>query len=595
MFLASLCLAALPVLFQDPRTAPTLPEGRTLAWIHIPDVQGLRGALPRLPLLCVTDQPGWNTILEGVLGQQLLRERSDTWDQIFLPFDRGMDFVLLKSEGATYGFENLILGQASKASLLRQQRSHLESLFQAGSEPRQELVYKSGVAQDTPARYGWYQHRRPVELARGIPALALGRSDLCILQAGRRTVLRVAASYGKEVIPDPPLADMAGLIGLAGRKGRSRLGQELGESRKGLLLSTGFELAPLLQALVGDAYPAATVPVKRILTTLQEDQGSLVERILFVEGEKRGEPPLRFRSPSKGLRALVDVASEDCVAAVRIGLDLFEFTDGLPGLLNDEVLAALIPGLTRGSQVDVELCLQGSIKGTTSPQPMILISGSSGKLDAKKALHILSRLIRGAMAPKQEVIEPRSYVRQSGIYYIKFVDYGEEYTDSLILRIALGGGYLSLGMLGDRVAITTNPKTLRMAQKKLASGKTLGSRVPTLRNLPWTDGTLGQGFIDYRALSTRFGALTEMLTESLLPWIALLPQAGNVTVQISGLKTGLLPSLTQDFPLQTFEILDHRKGLEIVSRGGGLFSLSQWALACEGLFCLARIHALSRF
>lgn len=595
MLLAALCLATLPSVFQDPRTPETWPADRTLAWMHIPDVALLRGAIPRMPLLRVPDRPGWGTLLEGILGQEGLENRSGEWDKLLLPFDRGIDFVVLKSEGEGFGIENLVMGHASKASRLLAQRRELESLFMVGDRARQELIHEVGVAQDTPARYSWFRHRSPVQLAIGIPAVAVGRSDLCVLQAGRSTVLRVTGSFDATEVSKPPIAEMAGLVGLSGRKGRCRFGTELGEDRKGLLLSLGLEIPPWIRTATDGAIDPRSVPVQRLLVTLEEDGGELVERIRWVAGE--GDGWSWFRPPQEGLESLLRIVSEDCVAAVRVGIDLSEVGDEQKffGFLNKEVLKILVSDMEDSPCVDVELCLVGAVNGTTSPQPMILIKGVDGKLDSKAALQRISERLRDTLAPEAEVLVPKPYVRKSGIHYIKFVDYWDEYSGGLLARLLLGGGYLSIGKLGDRVAITCNPKTLRMAQRKLAQGKTLAGRVPALTRQESTEGALGQGFLDYQGLATRFGALAEFATQTFVPLLAFLPQGGNVQMQVTGLKSRLLPALAQEFPLQTFEVLRCKRGAEVVSRGGGLFSPSQWALACEAIFCLARIDALSRF
>lgn len=606
MLLTELCLSFLPALFpvQDPRTPATLPAERTLGWIHVPDVARLRRALPRLPLLRVNQESGWSTLLEGFLGQQQLIERSRDWDRIFLPFDRGLDFVLLRSPGAAFGFENLILGQASRAVLLKKQDEDLRSLFFAGQKPRAELFYRQGTVEDTPARYDWYRHREPVELASGIPALAVGRSDLCVVRAGRRTVLRVAGSFDETVIQDPPLADMAGLVGLLGRKGRKSFGQELGEERKGLLLSTGIEIRPWLGMIFEGAFPERSLPLQRLLTTLCEEQGAFVEHIHFITGSAHtskgadGSSPSWLRKPGRDFATLPEVVSENCVAAVRFGMDLAAVRKQGPRSSVRQILGSLFPEQQDDkveSHLDVEICLLGAIQGTTAPQPLILISGAPGEFDSQAAMRRLSTWIRDRMSPEHAVLEPRPYVSSSGIHYIKFVDYREEYIDGLWARILLGGGYVSLGKLGDRIAIAANPKTLRMAQKKLAQGRTLAQRNPAVAALRFPGEALGQGFVDFQALSGRWGALAEQAAEFVAPLGVLLAQGGTIQQQITGLKTGLLPSLTQAFPLQTFEILARPDGFEVVSRGGGLFSPTQWALTCEGLFVLARIHALSRF
>jgi len=610
MMLTELCLSFLPALFpvQDPRTPATLPAERTLGWIHVPDLARLRRALPRLPLLRVNQESGWSTLLEGFLGQQQLIERSRDWDRIFLPFDRGLDFVLLRSPGAAFGFENLILGQASRAVLLKKQDEDLRSLFFAGQKPRAELLYRQGTVEDTPARYDWYRHRKPVELATGIPALAVGRSDLCVLRAGRRTVLRVAGSFDETMIQDPPLADMAGLVGLLGRKGRRSFGQELGEERQGLLLSTGIEIRPWLGMVFEGAFPEGSLPLHRVLTTLSEEQGAFVEHVRFITGSAHtgkgagkgnaGSSPSWLRKPGRDFATLPVVVSENCVAAVRFGMDLAAVRKQGPRSSVRKILGALFPepeGAKAESPLDVEICWLGAIQGTTAPQPLILISGAPGEFDSQSAMRRLSTWIRDRLSPEHAVLEPRPYVRSSGIHYIKLVDYSEGYIGGLWARILLGGGYLSLGKLGDRIAIAANPKTLRMAQKKLAQGRTLARRNPAVAALRFPDAALGQGFVDFQALSRRWGALAERAAEFVAPVSVLLAQGGTIQQQISGLEAGLLPSLTQAFPLQTFEILARPDGFEVVSRGGGLFSPTQWALTCEGLFVLARIHALSRF
>ena len=320
MLLASLCLVLLPSVVQDPRTPATYPTDRTLAWMHIPDVNGLRKAIPRMPLLRVPDRAGWGTLLEGILGQNMLEERSEDWDKLLLPFDKGLDFVLLKSKGEGFGVENLIMGQGSTASLLRTHRLDLESMFMAGAKARQELIHEVGVAQDTPARYSWYRHRDPVELSLGIPAVAIGRSDLCVLQAGRRTVLRVTGSFDDSEIPKPPITEMAGLVGLSGRKGRSSFGQDLGESRKGLLLSMGIEISPLIHTATDGGIDLKGLPLRRMLATLEDDNGTLVERIRFLAGE--GDSKSWFRSLKEPLSRLLETVSEDCIAAIRVGMDL---------------------------------------------------------------------------------------------------------------------------------------------------------------------------------------------------------------------------------------------------------------------------------